>query len=46
MPATDTHIELQLILNSVPYISAQLSTQISQEILNATGKTIPKVLHK
>ena len=37
MPASDTHIELQPVSNSTPGISDQLSPQIIQEILKASG---------
>ena len=42
MPANDTYIELQPILNSMPDISDQLSPQIVQEILKANGVDISK----
>ena len=40
MPTNDTHIELQPILNSMPDILEQLSLQIVQEALKASGVDI------
>ena len=45
MPTNDTHIELQPISNSMPDILEQLSPQIVQEILKASGVDISKFEH-
>ena len=42
MPANDTYIELQPILNSMPDISDQLSAQIVQKILKASSVNVSK----
>ena len=45
MPVNDTHIELQPILNPIPDISDQLSPEISQDVLKASGVDISKFKH-
>ena len=42
MPGNNTHIELQPILNPMPDISDQLSQQIIQGILKASGVDLSK----
>ena len=37
LPVSDTHVELQQILNPLPDISDQLSPQIIQEVFKASG---------
>ena len=42
IPVNDTHIELQPILNPLPDISEQLSSQIIQEVLKPSGVDFSK----
>ena len=45
LPNNDPHIELQLITNPSPDISDQLSPQLVQEILKASGADLSKFEH-
>ena len=45
LPVNNTHIELELILDPLPDISDQLSPQIIQETLKASGVDISKFKH-
>ena len=45
LPTNDTHIELQPIMNCMPEISDQPSSQVVQEILKANNADISKFKH-
>ena len=45
LPVNDTYIKLQSILNPLPNISDQLSPQIIQEVLKASGVDFSKFEH-